>query len=183
MYHRPYSGLFLSAATRRQTTLEVTMPKRSAVRRPSPLRLIPYGEHFRAEAVVNGSLALALDSDPPPGRALRPVLGVVRDGRSGLPTEARLIARLVLDVLTGARPYHHLAGRTTPELFERLQPLVARLSGASATLGTVRICAPAPGVAEVAVVARVGTRVQALALRLEHHRRWRCAAIETTVPS
>jgi hypothetical protein len=38
-------------------------------------------------------------------------------------------------------------------------------------------------VAEVAAVALVGPRVQALALRLEHDRRWRCAAIETTVPA
>ena len=158
------------------------MPRRTAVRRPSPLRLIPYGERVPARVAVHGSLALALDSGPPPARALRPVLGVVREGRSGLPAEARLIARLVLDVLTGVRPYHHLAGRTTPELFERLQPLGARLSGAAITLGTVRICAPGPGVAEVAAVATVGTRVQALALRLEHDRRWRCAAIETTVP-
>lgn len=158
------------------------MPKRSPGRRPAPVRLIPYGGRVPARVAVHGSLALALDSDPPPGGAPRPVLGVVRDGRAGLRAEARLIAQLVFEVLTGVRPYHHLAGRTTPELFERLQPLGARLSGSAPALGTVRICEPRPGAAEVAAVARVGSRVQALALRLEHDRRWRCAAIETTVP-
>lgn len=159
------------------------MPKRSPVRRPSPVRLIPYGGRASAGIAVDGSLALALDSGPPPGRFPRPALGVVRDGRAGLRTEARLIAQLVFDVLAGMRPYHHLAGRTTPELFERLQPLGARLPGPAPELGTVRICAPRPGAAEITAIAVVGPRVQALALRLEHDRRWRCAAIETTVPA
>jgi hypothetical protein len=161
------------------------MPKRSSVRRPSLVRLIPYGERVPAGIAVHGSLALALDSSPPPGPHLaRPMLGVVRETRRpGLRTEARLIAQLVSDVLAGVRPYHHLAGYTTPRLFERLQPLGGRVPGSSPVLGTVRICEPKPGVAEVAAVARIGPRAQALALRLEHDRRWRCAAIETTVPA
>lgn len=158
------------------------MRRRTPVR--PPIRLIPYGGREPAAIAVHGSLALALDSGPPHGRPPRPVLGVVRDGPPDVRAEARLIARLVLDVLAGARPYHHLAGRTTPRLFERLEPLAARLPGRTAPrLGTVRVCEPEPGVAEVAAVALVGPRVQALALRLEYDRRWRCAAIETTVPA
>jgi hypothetical protein len=155
-------------------------------RRTSPVRLIPYGGRTPAGIVVHGSLALALDSGPPPGRTIgpvRPALGLVRDGqRAGLHSEARLIAQLVFDLLAGVRPYHHLAGYTTPRLFERLQPLGARLPGPAPALGTVRVCRPGPQVAEVAAVARAGSRVLALALRLEHDRRWRCAAIETAVP-
>jgi hypothetical protein len=159
------------------------MPKS---RRRTPVRLIPYAGHTPYE--IHGSLAVALDTGPPPGpppgRVPRPVLGVVRDRGPSLRSEARLIALLVLDVLTGTRPYHHLAGRTTPRLFELLESMAARLAGrATPRLGTIRVCEPAPGVAEVAVVARLGSRVQALALRLEHDRRWRCAAIETTVPT
>jgi hypothetical protein len=154
------------------------------VRRPAPIRLIPYGGHVSAGIAVHGSLAIALDSGPPPGRVPRPVLGLVRPGtRPDLRTEARLIAQLVLDVLAGVRPYHHLAGRTTPTLFELLESLAARLAGRAAPrLGTVRVCEPRPGVAEVAAVATVGPHVQALALRLVYDRRWRCAAVETTVP-
>jgi hypothetical protein len=163
------------------------MRRRPPVRRPALIRLIPYGGQVPMGIAVYGSLAVALDSGPPPGRVPRPMLGVVRDGRPDrrtvLRAEARLISQLVLDVLAGVRPYHHLAGRTTPELFERLESLAARLTGRAAPkLGTVRVCEPAPDVAEVAVVATIGPRVQALALRLEHDRRWRCATIETTVP-
>lgn len=161
------------------------MRKRPLARRSAPIRLIPYGGHVAPGIAVHGSLAVALDSGPPPGRAPRPVLGLVRPGaRTDLPAEARLIARLVLDVLTGLRPYHHLAGRTTPRLFELLESPAARpASRAMPRLGTVRVCEPAPGVAEVTAVATIGPHVQALALRLEHDRRWRCAAIETTVPA
>lgn len=156
------------------------MGKRS--RRPSPVRLVPYGGPRTTE--ISGSLALALDAGPPRGRPARPPLGVVRDvPPAGPRPAARLIAQLVFDLLAGVRPYHHLAGYTTPRLFERLQPLSGRLPGPSPVLSTVRVCEPGPDVAEVAAVARTGTRVQALALRLEYDRRWRCAVIETTVPA
>lgn len=163
------------------------MAKRSPVRRPSPVRLIPYGGRAPDGVSVHGSLALALDSGPPRGRPMRPALGIVRDRprpgrRAGLRPEARVIAQLVFDLLTGVRPYHHLAGYTTPRLFERLPPLSARLPGPAPTLGTVRIFEPRPLVAEVAALARTGSRVQALALRLEYDRHWRCAAIEAAVP-
>lgn len=160
--------------------------RRSPVRRPGPVRLIPYGERAPDEITVHGSLALALDSGPPHGRPLLPALGLVRDRprhRAGLHPEARLIAQLVFDLLAGVRPYHHLAGYTTPRLFERLQPLDSRLAGPAPALGTVRVFQPAPLVAEVTALARTGPRVQALALRLEHDRRWRCAAIEAAVPA
>jgi hypothetical protein len=174
----------------------------------SPIRLIPY--ESRLGTAVHGSLAMALDmhgqaqrtgmhgqtqrtgmhgqpqrtgSGPPPTRA-RPPLGVVRDGRPDLRADARLIARLVFEVLAGVRPYHHLAGRTTPVVFELLDSLAARMPGHSVPrLGTVRVCEVAPDVAEVTALAAFGPRVHALALRLEHDRRWRCAAIETTVPT
>lgn len=164
------------------------MPRRPSTRRPAPIRLIPYAGTPAPGIAVHGSLALALDTGPPPGRPRAP-LGLVRggraDGRPDLRVEARLVARLVVEVLAGIRPYHHLAGRTTPELFEHLDPFAARLAGrATPRLGTVRICRPAPGVAEVTAIATFGPRAQALALRLEHERgRWRCAAIETTVPA
>jgi hypothetical protein len=146
-----------------------------------PIRLIPCDA--RLDTVVHGSLAIALDSGPPP-RRVRPPLGLVREGPPDVHADARLIARLVFEVLAGIRPYHHLAGRTTPKVFELLDSLAARMPGRSVPrLGTVRVCEVTPDVAEVAALAAFGPRVHALALRLEHDRRWRCAAIETTVPS
>lgn len=154
----------------------------------SPIRLIPCDAGLGA--VSHGSLALDLYGQPrragsgPPLRRVRPPLGLVREGRPDVRAEARLIARLVFEVLAGIRPYHHLAGRTTPKVFELLDSLAARIPGPSVPrLGTVRVCEVTQNVAEVAALAAFGPRVHALALRLEHDRRWRCAAIETTVPS
>jgi Family of unknown function (DUF6459) len=150
------------------------------MRKRSPIRLITY--ESRLGTVVHGSLAIALDGGPPPARA-RPPLGVVRDGHPDVRADARLIARLVFEVLAGVRPYHHLAGRTTPKVFELVGSLAARMPGRSVPrLGTVRVCEVAPDAVEVAALAAFGPRVHALALRLEYDRRWRCAAIETTVP-
>ncbi|MCO5969158.1 Rv3235 family protein [Actinoallomurus soli] len=159
------------------------MRRNPPARRPAPIRLIPYGSGRAAGIVVHGSLAVALDSGPPP--RTRPPLGVVRPGAPDVTADARLIARLVLEVLAGVRPYHHLAGRTTPELFEHLDGFAARMrTRVFPRLGTVRVCAPAPGVAEVTALASFGSRVHALALRLEQERgRWRCAAIETAIPA
>jgi Family of unknown function (DUF6459) len=160
------------------------MRKNPPARRSAPIRLIPCGPVRSAEVAVHGSLAVALDAGPPPTRA-RPPLGVVRDEKPDVRTDARLIARLVLDVLAGLRPYHHLAGRTTPELFEHLDGFAARMpTRAIPRLIRMRVFAPAPGVAEVTAIAAFGPRVHALALRLEHGRgRWRCAAIETALPA
>ncbi|MCO5998764.1 Rv3235 family protein [Actinoallomurus rhizosphaericola] len=159
------------------------MRRNPSARRPAPIRLIPYGSGRSAEVAVHGSLAVALDAGPPP--RTRPPLGVVRPGAPDVTADARLIARLVLEVLAGVRPYHHLAGRTTPELFEHLDGFAARMrTRVFPRLGTVRVCAPAPGVAEVTAIASFGPRVHALALRLEQERgRWRCAAIETALPA
>ncbi len=168
------------------------MRRRRPARRPAPIRLIPYGGTASRGIAVHGSLAIALDSGPPPGGARAPLgavrarapLTVVRDGRPDLRADARLLARLVIEVLAGLRPYHHLAGRTTPDLFEHLNGFAARMpTRAMPRLRTVRVCAPAPGVAEVTALATFGPRVHAVALRLEYDRgRWRCAAIETAVP-
>ncbi len=159
------------------------MSRRTTARRQAPIRLIPYASRSSAAIAVHGSLAVALDTGPPQ-RTLRPILGLVRGGPPGVRAEARLIAQMILDVMAGARPYHHLAGRTTPQIFERLSSLAARTPGRSLPrLGRLRVCEPGPGVAEVTAIASIGPRVQALALRLEHDRgRWRCAVIETTVP-
>ncbi len=161
------------------------MRRRTPSRRSAPIRLITYGTRPSTGIAVHGSLAVALDSGPPT-RFPRPILGVVRDGPPGVRAEAYLIARMVFEVLAGERPYHHLAGRTTPRVFELLDSLAARMPGrVTPRLRGVRVCEPAPGVAEVAATAAFGPRVQALALRLEHDRgrgRWQCAAIETTVP-
>ena len=186
-YHRALCALLWLPPRGGRHFWRFDMRKRPPARRSAPIRLIPYGGHVRRRGSrCTGHWRSPWTRDR--HRGGRPGRCSASYGPARARTcaaEARLIARLVLDVLTGVRPYHHLAGRTTPTAVRAAG--VARPPGRRAghwpRLGTVRVCEPAPGVAEVAAVATIGPRVQALALRLEHDRRWRCAAIETTVPA
>jgi len=104
---------------------------------------------------------------------------------------AYVIARAFAEVLAGLRPLHHVAGRATPEVYDLLAAALPAMVAVNAAgrrtvpplrVGPPRVQEPAPGVAEVCAVVFTGTRAQALALRLEHHRgRWRCSAVETTL--
>lgn len=154
------------------------MPRRASVRR-TPVRLISYAGRRPVDTVVFGSLALALKPAPVP--RLRPPLMVA--GEQDLRREARLIAQLVMEVLAGHRPHHHLAGRTTSTVFELLHEHAGRIpSPEPPKLRTLKIFQPTPEAAEITVVAAYGPQIQAVALRLHHRGRWRCAAIETTAP-
>jgi hypothetical protein len=104
---------------------------------------------------------------------------------------AFVIARAFAEVLAGLRPLHHVAGRATPEVYDRLAAALPATAVTTApgrrAARTLRVTAPrvqrpAPAVAEVCAVVFTGTRAQALALRLERFRgRWRCGAVETTI--
>jgi hypothetical protein len=104
-----------------------------------------------------------------------------------LQAAAFVITRVFAEVMAGIRPLHHVAGRATPAVYDRL----ARRLPPTGALGRrrarprilmPRVQEPAPGVAEVSAVAFTGTLAQAIALRLERfHGRWRCSAVETTI--
>jgi hypothetical protein len=97
------------------------------------------------------------------------------------------IARVFAEVIAGVRPLHHVAGRATPAVYDRLArqlPPTGALDRRRARprILTPRVQEPAPGVAEVSAVAFTGTFAHAIALRLERfHGRWRCSAVETTL--
>jgi hypothetical protein len=132
---------------------------------------------------------LAPPTGKPPLRAV-PAGEESRDG--DLMAAASVIARTCAEVIAGIRPLHHLAGRATPAVYERLAaaiPVTGPVTG-PARAGACRafrvavplVQEPSPGAAEVCAVVFAGARAQALALRLERCRgRWRCAAIETTI--
>ncbi|HZB32921.1 MAG TPA: Rv3235 family protein [Streptosporangiaceae bacterium] len=102
---------------------------------------------------------------------------------------ATAAARACAEVIAGARPLHHLAGRTTPEVYDRLgrtlptaRPVTGRHTNRTLRVTVPLVQVPLPGVAEVSAVVFVGGHAHALALRLELRRgRWRCAAVETTL--
>ncbi|WP_315097587.1 Rv3235 family protein [uncultured Cellulomonas sp.] len=122
------------------------------------------------------SLVLDADDDDP-----RPV----PDGDPA--AVARAIALASLEVLSGRRSVAQLARWLTPGVFESLQVragLTQRVLGTTGgsrapVLRRARSCRVGSHVLEATVVADDGSRVRAVALRLEGHRgAWRVTALE-----
>jgi hypothetical protein len=163
-----------------------TRPERGA--RP-PVRLIPYSARTASAPAPPPADARTPPARPSPARPpLRAVPAAEDDPEDDLAAAARATARVFAEVIAGIRPVHHLAGRATPEVYDRLGRTLpmARPAGrhASRSLRVVvpLVQVPLPGVAEVSAVVFIGGYAQALAMRLERLRgRWRCAAVETTL--
>ncbi|MCU0265968.1 MAG: Rv3235 family protein [Actinomycetia bacterium] len=167
---------------------------------PTPRREPPYDDRppggRRAEPlVVQGTLALAfvipsgLPAEPAP--ALR-VAADPGPGTAQGPPDPRAwagrVAQAVVEVLAGDRPLAQLLRWTSGEVYEQLRRgagraaragAAVRQSAPRATVRSVRVCLPAPGVAEACAVVADGSRVTAMALRLEADEgRWRCTALQ-----
>lgn len=100
------------------------------------------------------------------------------------------ITHALLEVMTGLRPAPQVVRWTTPEVYA----VIARRSALSARRAAqgsvprqrermrvvrVRVCEPADGVAEAAVVVHHGSRVRAVAIRLEgQDGKWRISALQ-----
>ncbi len=121
------------------------------------------------------------------------LFGPQRTSRGDLPDPAPWAARLtrsLLEVMTGQRPAPQMVRWTTPEVYTvvaRRGALVARRAAAGRAGRTrhpvvvqrVRVCEPADGVAEAAVVVRHGPRVRAVAVRLVgQDGTWRVSALQ-----
>lgn len=99
---------------------------------------------------------------------------------------ARRLSQILAEVLTGHRPHTQLVRWTTEQVYRHLRRSIAVPSSSSSrrrtrpVVGTVRVCEPADGIAEVSAVLRTSGRTQALALRLEGmDGRWVITALQT----
>ena len=95
---------------------------------------------------------------------------------------AELVVRTALEVLDGRRPVSHLAPFAAPEVLRYVNagvPRRGRTAAAGASLRSLHVSLPGRAAAEVAAVCRFGTRVRALAARLEltGQGEWRCVAL------
>jgi hypothetical protein len=92
-----------------------------------------------------------------------------REGLEDPRPRAAMLARALLEVLTGTRPVAQLLRWTAPEVFARLEPLAATHRGGRGVCAVRRVLVsePAPGIAEVSAVVQRGPRCGALALRME----------------
>jgi hypothetical protein len=157
------------------------------------LRPIP----VRDPGAARGVLAPAPD-EPPAGQVPRPFEaarttspplrgpGPAADGRA--PTDPRewalRFSQVALEVATGLRPAPQLVRWTTPAVMAALgrrHALAQRGGGRPqrATVRSVRLFEPVAGVGEVTAVVAAGSRVRALAFRMEDEGgRWRVVAFE-----
>ena len=143
---------------------------------------------------VQGTLALEISGPGLPEQP-RPDLRVVPDGRPGLagtpPAEqwAARFVQAVVEVVAGDRPVQQLVRWTDEAVFTDLRHRVEALGSASnagargrterSQLRSVRVCQPAPAVAEVSAHVRHGDRSRAIAVRFEaRHGRWLCTALQ-----
>lgn len=166
---------------------------------PTPRREPPYddrppGERRSGPPPVQGTLALAflipsgLPAEPEPLRLAGPPDGDPGSDGADPQAWAARVAQAAIEVLAGDRPLAQLVRWTSAEVHEQLRRGAARAARAGsaarqsaprATVRSVRVCRPAPGVAEASVVVTRGPRVRAMALRLEDDAgRWRCTALQ-----
>ena len=95
----------------------------------------------------------------------------------------RRVVTLALEVLAGRRPVGQLQALTSPGVFAAVaggrRPRWCAEGTAPLLVGTLHVCEPVDGVAEVSAVARRGGRAHAVAARLEGiDGRWRCTALQ-----
>ncbi|KGN32331.1 hypothetical protein N802_18375 [Knoellia sinensis KCTC 19936] len=155
---------------------------------------IPLGEALRRSADHVGHPAyvqdaLAVDLAHASDEQL---FGPQRTARADLPEPGQWvtqIAQAIVEVMSGLRPAAQVVRWTTPQVYAviaRRGALAARrrASGTRATAQrarviSVRVCEPADGVAECAVVVSEGVRVRAMAARLAgQDGRWRVEALQ-----
>ena len=109
-------------------------------------------------------------------------VGVRRTATASLPEARRsasVLARALVEVLSGQRAVSQLRVHCSAEVYAGLQDRPVPSSPSLAHLVTVRVCEPADGVAEVSTVFRRGGRVRAVAFRLQGvDGRWRVTALQ-----
>jgi Family of unknown function (DUF6459) len=125
---------------------------------------------------------------PRPARVAVPDcdFGPIWSSRAELPparAAGRRVLTTVLEALAGRRPMSQLQPLTTPGVHTALtagrRPGWCASGTAPFVLGTVHVCEPVDGVAEVSAVAHRAGRAHAVAARLEGiDGRWRCTRIQ-----
>jgi hypothetical protein len=90
-----------------------------------------------------------------------------------------VLARAVVEMLSGQRPLAQLRVHCAPEIYAGLAERPVLTHQGLPHVLTVRVCEPADGVAEVSAAFRRSERVRALAFRIEGvDGRWRITALQ-----
>ncbi len=166
------------------SVLRIRHAKGTIVVRPAPRREPPFDDELP-------ELARATSYDRPlpfePVSRRRPV-APAPPLRTGLPEPAQWARRLLIGIIEtsgGRRPLNQLTALLSPSVANGLRADFERAAvrgrphwTAAATIGSIRACEPARNVAELSATVRAGSRVRAIAIRLEaRHGRWCCTRL------
>jgi hypothetical protein len=154
--------------------------------RPAPRREPPFDDELRAEPMPIGARDQRL-----PFETVRRAASTLPPPRTAtdLPDPVLWGRRLLIGIIEtagGRRPLQQLGALLSPGVatglgahFERAAQRNTRHWTHEAVVRSVRGTEPAHGVAEVCATVEAGTRVRAVALRLEAHEgRWRCTRLQ-----
>jgi len=153
-------------------------------------------------AAPSASPELPFPLDRPPDRPAEFSFEPQATPRGALPDpagHARALVLALLEVLSGRRPVRQLRPHLTEDAYARLCSRLHRARAAARSvrtsapsgppgqrpvtrtrihIGSTLVCEPADGIAEITVLARVGARTRAIAVRLEGlDGRWRCPVL------
>jgi uncharacterized protein DUF6459 len=174
-------------ATPAAGTTSRARPARPMTVRPAPRREPPFDDELPRHLYVVGRLDQRLPFESGPRRDDR--ARAVVTPHPNLPDPAVWGRRLLIGIVetaAGRRPLPQLAALLSQSVahglgtdFERAAQRRRPHWTHAASIRTVRACQPADGVAELCATLQVGSRVRAVAMRLEaRHGRWRCTRLQ-----
>lgn len=146
------------------------LPDQRTLPWPRPARTTRTSARQPADGATASAVAPRLAARAPTGPGTSP------DPRR----TAAVVVRVIIEVLSGARPAAHLAPWSTAALQSDFQRTASSLATRQPSqVRSVRVSEPLPGVAEVSAVVSRGPRVRALALRMEHAAgRWQVTTLQ-----
>ncbi len=162
-------------------------PGRTVTLRPAPPREPPFDDEIDALTVV-GRHDRPLPFEPRHTAPLSSVNRTMSPLRAALPDPSGWARRLLIGIIetaAGKRPLHQLAALLGPGVVSGLGADFERAARggrphwtSAATVRSVRSSEPVDGVAELSATLGTGSRVRAIAMRLEvRHGRWCCTRL------
>ncbi|NDL58581.1 Rv3235 family protein [Phytoactinopolyspora mesophila] len=137
---------------------------------------------------VQGTLALSARTRAANKRARRPAGAIPPPiaAAAGPPEPRRwcaMIVQALIETLYGRRPVQQLSRWTNDAVYQGLEHRIAArpraVSTATPTVRALRVCEVNPAVVEACAVLQIGSRVRALALRLEATGdQWQCTTLQ-----
>lgn len=170
------------------STITIRRAGGTIVIRPAPRREPPYDDEIDSGVAALGPNDRPLPFERPRGRRVPLPLPTLSPLRTVLPDPGRWGRRLLVGVIetaAGRRSLNQLTALLSPGVAHGLRSDLQHATRvgrphwtSTAVVRSVRVCRPCEQVAELSATVRTGTRVRAIAMRLEvRHDRWCCTRL------